>query len=393
MSPIISDLATIKTLAEKYFNRVVELRRAIHAHPELAYEEESTAALVKKELVDLGWKVLPPMAKTGVVALLECKQPDLRCIGLRADMDALPIQEQNNCSYASVHTGKMHACGHDAHTANLLGVAMILSELRNELTGTYKLIFQPSEEKMPSGAAAMIAEGVLLHPKVDKMLGWHVHPEMQSGKVGFRPGKFMASADEIYLTVIGKGGHAAQPHQFISPLIISAEILLALQQYTDIETPVVLTFGKITADGATNVVPEKAYLAGTLRCFDEEQRKAMHEVIQQTCLSIAQKHNANCEVNIVVGYPVLVNDEALTQQCIDLAGVYLGNANVVDLPQRMGAEDFAFYSHHVPVCFYRVGVGNVARNIQSPIHSATFDIDEDALKVNIGLMSWLAVNA
>lgn len=393
MSPIISDLATIKTLAEKYFNRVVELRRAIHAHPELAYEEESTAALVKKELVDLGWKVLPPMAKTGVVALLECKQPDLRCIGLRADMDALPIQEQNNCSYASVHTGKMHACGHDAHTANLLGVAMILSELRNELTGTYKLIFQPSEEKMPSGAAAMIAEGVLLHPKVDKMLGWHVHPEMQSGKVGFRPGKFMASADEIYLTVIGKGGHAAQPHQFISPLIISAEILLALQQYTDIETPVVLTFGKITADGATNVVPEKAYLAGTLRCFDEEQRKAMHEIIQQTCLSIAQKHNANCEVNIVVGYPVLVNDEALTQQCIDLAGEYLGNANVVDLPQRMGAEDFAFYSHHVPVCFYRVGVGNVARNIQSPIHSATFDIDEDALKVNIGLMSWLAVNA
>jgi len=393
MSPIISDLATIKTLAEKYFNRVVELRRAIHAHPELAYEEESTAALVKKELVDLGWKVLPPMAKTGVVALLECKQPDLRCIGLRADMDALPIQEQNNCSYASVHTGKMHACGHDAHTANLLGVAMILSELRNELTGTYKLIFQPSEEKMPSGAAAMIAEGVLLHPKVDKMLGWHVHPEMQSGKVGFRPGKFMASADEIYLTVIGKGGHAAQPHQFISPLIISAEILLALQQYTDIEKPVVLTFGKITADGATNVVPEKAYLAGTLRCFDEEQRKAMHEIIQQTCLSIAQKHNANCEVNIVVGYPVLVNDEALTQQCIDLAGEYLGNANVVDLPQRMGAEDFAFYSHHVPVCFYRVGVGNVARNIQSPIHSATFDIDEDALKVNIGLMSWLAVNA
>ena len=393
MSPIISDLATIKTLAEKYFNRVVELRRAIHAHPELAYEEESTAALVKKELVDLGWKVLPPMAKTGVVALLECKQPDLRCIGLRADMDALPIQEQNNCSYASVHTGKMHACGHDAHTANLLGVAMILSELRNELTGTYKLIFQPSEEKMPSGAAAMIAEGVLLHPKVDKMLGWHVHPELQAGEVGFKPGKFMASADEIYLTVIGKGGHAAQPHQFISPLIISAEILLALQQYTDIETPVVLTFGKITADGATNVVPEKAYLAGTLRCFDEEQRTAMHEVIQQTCLSIAQKHNANCEVNIVVGYPVLVNDEALTQQCIDLAGVYLGNANVVDLPQRMGAEDFAFYSHHVPVCFYRVGVGNVARNIQSPIHSATFDIDEDALKVNIGLMSWLAVNA
>jgi len=393
MSPIISDLATIKTLAEKYFNRVVELRRAIHAHPELAYEEESTAALVKKELVDLGWKVLPPMAKTGVVALLECKQPDLRCIGLRADMDALPIQEQNNCSYASVHTGKMHACGHDAHTANLLGVAMILSELRNELTGTYKLIFQPSEEKMPSGAAAMIAEGVLLHPKVDKMLGWHVHPEIQSGKVGFRPGKFMASADEIYLTVIGKGGHAAQPHQFISPLIISAEILLALQSYNDATKPVVLTFGKITADGATNVVPEKAYLAGTLRCFDEEQRKAMHEVIQQTCLSIAQKHNANCEVNIVVGYPVLVNDEALTQQCIDLAGVYLGNANVVDLPQRMGAEDFAFYSHHVPVCFYRVGVGNVARNIQSPIHSATFDIDEDALKVNIGLMSWLAVNA
>ncbi len=393
MSSTMPDLATFKTLAEKYFNRVVELRRAIHAHPELAYEEEATARLVRTELEHLGWTVLAPLAKTGVVALLECKDQQSRCIGLRADMDALPIQEQNNCSYASVHAGKMHACGHDAHTANLLGVAMILSELRNELTGTYKLIFQPSEEKMPSGAAAMIAEGVLLHPEVDKMLGWHVHPEMQAGEVGFRPGKFMASADEIYLTVIGKGGHAAQPHQFISPLIISAEILLALQSYNDAAKPVVLTFGKITADGATNIVPEKAYLAGTLRCFDEEQRNAMHEVIQQTCLSIAQKHNASCEVNIVVGYPVLVNEEALTQHCVDLASEYLGKANVLDLPQRMGAEDFAFYSHHVPVCFYRVGVGNVTRNIQSPIHSATFDIDEEALKLNIGLMTWLAVNA
>ena len=383
IEPILADAAEITAL-----------RRQIHAHPELRFEEFHTSDLVAKNLEKWGIALHRGLGGTGVVGTIIGKTNHTkRAIGLRADMDALPIQEQNNCSYASVHTGKMHACGHDAHTANLLGVAMILSELRNELTGTYKLIFQPSEEKMPSGAAAMIAEGVLLHPKVDKMLGWHVHPEMQSGKVGFRPGKFMASADEIYLTVIGKGGHAAQPHQFISPLIISAEILLALQQYTDIETPVVLTFGKITADGATNVVPEKAYLAGTLRCFDEEQRKAMHEVIQQTCLSIAQKHNANCEVNIVVGYPVLVNDEALTQQCIDLAGVYLGNANVVDLPQRMGAEDFAFYSHHVPVCFYRVGVGNVARNIQSPIHSATFDIDEEALKVNIGLMSWLAVNA
>lgn len=392
MSSIVPDLATFKILAEKYFDRVVQLRREIHAHPELAYEEESTANLVRTELANFGWKLLPPIAKTGVVAQLECKQPELRCIGLRADMDALPIQEQNNCSYASVHAGKMHACGHDAHTASLLGVAMILSELRNELTGTYKLIFQPSEERMPSGAAAMIAEGVLLHPKVDKMLGWHVHPEMQAGEVGFKPGKFMASADEIYLTVIGKGGHAAQPHQFISPLIISAEILLALQQYTDLDKPVVLTFGKIVADGATNVVPEKAHLAGTLRCFDEAQRKEMHIIIKQTCDSIAQKYQAVCEVNIVIGYPVLVNDETLTQRCFTLAGEYLGNDNVFVLPQRMGAEDFAFYSHHVPVCFYRVGVGNVSRNIQSPIHSATFDIDEEALKVNIGLMSWLAIN-
>jgi amidohydrolase len=393
MTTFAPDLSDIKVLAEKYFIRVVELRRMIHAHPELAYEEEVTAGLVRTELEHLGWTVLAPLAKTGVVALLECKDPNSRCIGLRADMDALPIQEQNNCSYASVHAGKMHACGHDAHTASLLGVAMILSELRNELTGTYKLIFQPSEERMPSGAAAMIAEGVLLHPKVDKMLGWHVHPEMQAGEVGFKSGKFMASADEIYLTVIGKGGHAAQPHQFISPLIIAAEILLTLQQYTDMEKPIVLTFGKITADGATNVVPEKAYLAGTLRCFDEQQRKAMHEVIRQTCSSIAQKHNAACEVNIVVGYPVLVNNETLTQQCVALAGDYLGKAKVFALPQRMGAEDFAFYSHHLPVCFYRVGVGNVARNILSPIHSATFDIDEEALKINIGLMSWLAANA
>jgi amidohydrolase len=239
----------------------------------------------------------------------------------------------------------------------------------------------------------MIAEGVLLNPRADKMLGWHVHPEMQVGEVGFKSGKFMASADEVYLTVTGKGGHAAQPHQFISPLIISAEILLALQQYTDLAKPVVLTFGTITADGATNVVPEKAYLAGTLRCFDELQRCEMHTIIRATCESIAAKHKAVCDVNIVVGYPVLINNDELTEHCISLAGQYLDPSKIIQLPQRMGAEDFAFYSHHVPVCFYRVGVGNIARNIQSPIHSATFDIDEEALKLNIGLMSWLAINA
>jgi amidohydrolase len=306
-------------------------------------------------------------------------------------MDALPIHEQNNVSYKSQNEGVMHACGHDVHTSNLLGAAMILSELRDEWEGTIKLIFQPSEEKIPSGANAMIEAGVLDNPKVEAIYGLHVHTELEAGQVGFCVGKFMASADEIYLTVIGNGGHAAQPANFISPLIISAEILLALQPLTDMSAPTVLTFGKINADGATNVVPERAELEGTLRCFDETVRAKQHERLTAICTDIAAKYGGKCDLNILKGYPVLVNDEKLTVQSSTAAAEYLGADAVHELPIRMGSEDFAFYTQRVPACFYRIGVADRAGGITSPIHTPTFDVDEKALLMSIGLMSWIAV--
>jgi amidohydrolase len=381
----------IQHLAAKYYPDIVALRRRIHADPELSHQEVNTAMLIAAELQKLNIAIQTHIAGNGVVGLLHGKNPEKRCIALRADMDALPIQEQNNAPYKSQNAGIMHACGHDVHSANLIGVAMILSELKDEWEGTIKLIFQPSEEKMPSGAYAMIEAGVLTNPTVEAIYGLHVHTELEAGQVGFCAGKFMASADEIYLTVIGRGGHAAQPSNFISPLIISADILLALQPLTNTTTPTVLTFGKIIADGATNIVPERATLEGTLRCFDEATRARQHESITAICTKIATSHGGKCEVNILKGYPVLANDDRLTHQARTAAADYLSTEAVHELPRRMGAEDFAFYTQKVPACFYRIGVADQAHGITSPIHTPTFDIDEKALLTSIGLMSWLAI--
>ncbi len=385
-------LLKVKELVNIHHAEVVALRRKIHSHPELSYQEENTSQLVREILNKLSIPYQYPVAKTGVVGILRCKNPDKYCVALRADMDALPIQEETSLDFKSTVPNVMHACGHDAHTATLLGVATILRAMRDELEGTYKFIFQPSEEKMPSGANAMIAEGVLDNPKVDAIFGWHVHPEMKVGEIGFRAGDFMASADEIYLTVVGKGGHAAQPTQFISPLIIAAKIILALENVTNLGIPLVLTFGKIVADGATNVVPVKATLAGTLRCFDESKRRATHQLIHAVCKDIADKHGAVVEVDIVLGYPVLTNDISLTTFAQKQAENIVSSDKIFDLPIRMGAEDFAFYSHQVLACFYRVGVGSPTADTNYPIHSAKFVIDESALKTSVALMSWLAVS-
>ena len=381
----------IQQLAAKYYPYVVNLRREIHAHPELSKYETRTAALVASELQKLNIPIQTHIAGTGVVGLLRGRNPEKRCIALRADMDALPIQELNDTPYKSKIDGVMHACGHDVHTSNLLGAAMILSELRDEWEGTIKLIFQPSEEKIPSGADAMIKEGVLENPKVDAIFGLHVHTELEAGQIGFCAGNFMASSDEIYLTVIGKGGHAAQPANFISPLLISAELLLALKPLTDMKVPTVLSFGKITADGATNVIPDRAELEGTLRCFDETIRSQQHERINTVCTDVATKLGGRCEVNILKGYPVLMNDKTLTERSRAAAVDYLGAEVIHDLPVRMGSEDFAFYTQHVPACFYRIGVADRARGITSAIQTPTFDVDEKALLSSIGLMSWLAI--
>ena len=383
----------IRALSEKYFPRVVELRRQIHANPELSWEEFQTTKLVSDELNKLGIEVSAPLAKTGVVGILKGKNPDKKCIALRADLDALPIQELNKVEYCSKNEGKMHGCGHDVHTANLLGVAMILSELKNDFEGTIKFIFQPSEEKIPSGAEAMIKAGALENPRVDRIFGLHVSPELDAGKFGFCSSRFMASSDEIHLTVIGKGGHAAQPRNVINPLLIAAEILLAFKDITDLNVPVVLAFGNIEGKGATNIIPDKVTIDGTLRCFDESMRLQLHEKIRTKAETIAMKSSGMCKVNILVGYPVLINDEPLTTKAKAFATDYLGAENMIEIPVRMGSEDFAYYTHQVPACFYRLGVGNFEKGITSSIHTPTFNIDEEALKDSIGLMSWLALNS
>jgi amidohydrolase len=383
----------IKSLSEKYFSRVVELRRTIHAHPELSWEEIETSKLVAQELMRCGIEVQTRVAKNGVVGILRGKNPDKKCIALRADMDALPIQEENKIDYCSKNSGVMHACGHDVHTSNLLGVAMILSELKNEIEGTIKFIFQPSEEKIPSGAEAMIKAGVLQNPQVEKIFGLHVSPELEAGTFGFCAGRFMASSDEIYLTVVGKGGHAARIEELKNPLLIAAEILLELRLLTNPQTPVVLSFGKIEGKGATNVVPDIVEIAGTLRCFDEDLRIQLYEQIQFICHRVSEQYHTRCDVHILKGYPVLINNEEVTAQAKSFAQDFVGNKNITDLPVRMGSEDFAYYTHQVPACFYRLGVGNKKKKITSGIHTSTFNIDEEALRESIGLMSYIAINA
>jgi amidohydrolase len=384
-------LDRIKQLATAYAPRIVAIRQQLHSQPELAYHEVKTAALIQAVLTELDIPYTPEIAQTGIVALIHGQAPESRCIALRADMDALPIQELNTIPYCSTVDGQMHACGHDVHTANLLGAAMILMATRDAWQGTVKLIFQPSEEKSPSGAAAMIAAGVLANPKVDAIIGLHVHPELEAGEVGLHAGSFMASADELYITVIGRGGHAAQPQHFISPLLMASEIILQLSAYTDLAVPLVLSLGKIEALGATNIIPNRAEIGGTLRCFDEQVRQNMHQTIRDTCQSIAARYGGSVDVNIIIGNPVLTNNTTLTELATTAAKSYLGDIHVHQLPIRMGAEDFAYYSQLVPACFYRIGTGNKAMGITSPIHTPTFDIDERALETSIGLMSWIAM--
>jgi len=382
----------IQQLAQSSFNEIVEIRRAIHSNPELAFEEFETAALVCRKLESYNISFEKNIAKTGVVGILRGKNPDKKCVALRADMDALPILEKNDVPFKSKNEGKMHACGHDMHTANLLGVAKILSEIRDELEGTVKFIFQPSEEKVPSGAPAMIEAGVLENPKPEMLLGIHVSPEIEVGKIGFRNGVFMASSDEIYITVIGKGGHAARPQDLTNPLYVAAKILTAFENVTDISKPLVLSFGKLEAKGATNIVPDKVEMEGTLRCFDEVLRNNMQQFVIETAQKIAKENNCIAEVNILKGYPVLKNNESLTEQAKKFSIEYMEHKNVLDLPIRMGSEDFAFYTHHVPSCFYRIGVGNIEQGITSGLHTATFNIDEKALEISVGNMAYTTLH-
>ncbi|KGE14696.1 M20 metallopeptidase family protein [Sphingobacterium deserti] len=384
----------IKQLAEVFFDETVAVRRHLHQNPELSFEEHQTAAFVRQKLDQLG---IPheSMANTGVVALIHGEKPVGKVLALRADMDALPIQEVEGRTYGSQNKGVMHACGHDVHTSSLLGVAAILQSLRAEFGGTVKLIFQPGEERLPGGASIMIKEGVLHNPAPEGIIGQHVMPLIEAGKVGFRSGKYMASCDELFMTVKGRGGHGAHPHQNIDPIAITAQIITALQQIVsrnaDPRIPSVLSWGKIVGNGATNVIPDEVYLEGTFRTFDEKWRANAHELMVKMAVGIAESMGANCEFEVRKGYPFLINEPAITEASRNSAIEYLGKENVVELDIWPAAEDFSYYSQEINACFYRLGTGNKERGITSAVHTPSFDIDENALKTSIGLMAYITL--
>lgn len=385
----------IKSLSSEIKEQTVANRRHLHAHPELSYQEFETSKYVIDQLKSFGLNPTTGIAETGISALIEGKNPGKKTVALRADMDALPIIEANDVPYRSQNHGVMHACGHDVHTSSLLATANILQQVKDQFEGTIKLIFQPGEEKLPGGASLMIKEGVLKNPTPHSIIGQHVMPFIPVGKVGFRKGMYMASADEIYITVIGKGGHAAMPERFVDPVLMASHLIVALQQVVsrtaNPRIPSVLSFGKIIAEGATNVIPNEVRIEGTFRTMNEPWRAAAHEKIKAIAEGVVAAMGGRCDIEIRKGYPFLTNEPELTQRAIDAAKDYLGEENVEELDIWLAAEDFAYYSQEVDACFYRLGTRNEEKGIISGVHTPTFDIDEDALGMGPGLMAWLTI--
>ncbi len=385
----------VKSLASDHFDEIVNVRRHLHAHPELSYQEFETSKFIQQKLTELGIP-FTVKATTGVVGIIEGKDPTSRVIALRADMDALPIEESNDVPYKSVNKGVMHACGHDVHTSCLLGAARILNQLKNEWKGTVKLIFQPGEEKNPGGASLMIKDGVLEDPRPQGILALHVHTALEVGKFGFRSGKVMASADELYFTIRGKGGHAASPHLVIDPILISSHLIIALQQlisrHNNPFNPSVLSITSINGGNTTNVIPDEVKLMGTFRAMDEEWRFRAHELIRKTARGLVEGMGGELDIHIDVGYPTVHNDPTLTQAAQQKATEYIGAENMTETELRMGAEDFGYYAQKIPACFYRLGTMNVSKGITAGVHTPRFNIDEQALKHGMGMMAWLGMS-
>ncbi|MCL6258433.1 M20 family metallopeptidase [Aquiflexum sp. TKW24L] len=386
----------IKELAAAYKSEFIANRRHLHANPELSFQEYKTAAFVEKQLNNLGISQIEHKAKTGLLAVIEGKNPSKKVIALRGDMDALPIFEQNEVPYKSINPGVMHACGHDVHTASLLGAAKILNEIKGQFEGTIKLIFQPGEELLPGGASLMIKDKVLENPRPSGIIGQHVMPLIPVGKVGFRKGMYMASADELYITVKGKGGHGAMPESLVDPVLIASHMIVALQQVVSRNAspkiPSVLSFGRVEALGATNIIPNEVKIQGTFRTLNEEWRYKAHQHMVNIAKGIVEGMGGELDFDIRIGYPFLKNAEALTSRAQEAAVQYLGSENVVDLDVWMASEDFSYYTQEIDGCFYRLGTRNEVKGFVSGVHTPTFDIDEDALEIGAGLMAWIAVN-
>ena len=387
-------LEKIKGLAKKYKEEFIDIRHQLHANPELSYEEYETSKFVQQKLASYHIP-FTIKATTGVVGLIEGKNPASKIIALRADMDALPITEENNVEYKSKNIGVMHACGHDVHTTCLLGAAKILSETKEDWEGTVKLIFQPGEEKNPGGASLLIKEGVLQNPAPQKIFALHVHPGLQVGEFSFRGGMVMASADEIYITVKAKGGHAAAPHLTADTILIASQLIVSLQQIVSRNNnpfnPSVLSITSFQGGNTTNVIPSEVKLMGTFRAMNEEWRFKAHELIINQTKNLVSALGAEVDIKIDVGYPFVLNDDALNSTARKSAEEYAGKEKVTETELRMGAEDFAYYSHEIPGCFFRLGVGNIEKKISIGVHTPTFNIDEDAIEKGMGMMAWLAV--
>ncbi len=387
----------IKVKAKELLPEIITVRRHLHANPELSFEEFKTSAYLKTILSTNSIKFSDQWVRTGIVTELGNLKDFESTIGLRADIDALPITETNDISYRSLNEGVMHACGHDVHTSCLIGALLILNRLdikwKNRMIG----IFQPGEEKLPGGAQLMIAEGLLDTYKPDVIFGLHVLPQMEAGSVGFCPGMSMASSDEIYITIRGKGGHGAMPHLAVDPVLIASNIICGIQnivsRHSDPMTPSVLTFGKINSvGGATNVIPDEVKIEGTFRTMNETWRQEAHALVIKFVIDTATASGGNAEVDIINGYPCLINDDKTFEYGSGKAREFLSDNQVIRIPSRMTSEDFAYYSQAVPSLFFRLGTGNVEKKISSAVHTSTFDIDESALETGMGLLAYLAAS-
>jgi hippurate hydrolase len=386
----------IKELAKDQAPEFIEIRHHLHAHPELSYQEFETSKFVQEKLTSYN---IPFQVKatTGVIGIIEGKNPSSRVIALRGDMDALPIVEENDVPYKSTKPGIMHACGHDVHTACLLGASKILSQTKDEWEGTVKLIFQPGEEKNPGGASLLINEKVLESPKPEAIFALHVNPQLEVGNLSFRAGKVMASADEIYMTIKSKGGHAAAPHLTADTILIASHLIVALQQVIsrncDPLSPSVLSITSFQGGYTTNVIPSEVKLMGTFRAMDEKWRFKAHDIIRKLSIELVHSMGGEIDVHIDVGYPTVYNNEDLNNSAKKIAEAYMGAENVEETEIRMGAEDFGYYSQQIPGCFFRLGTANTARGIISGVHTPKFNIDESAIEIGIGIMATLGATA